>query len=239
MIRLEGVTKTYSLAPRHVGHREKRLTAVQAVDLDVARGEFLVVTGRSGAGKTTLLNLAAGLTRPTHGRIVWGKVDLWRMPDTQRSRLRNRRLGFVFQFESLLPSLTAAENVALTTAFGTHRREPGIHERAGELLRMVGLADRQDAYPRQLSAGQQQRVVIARSLINDPEILLADEPTSNLDAETEREVMALFAEIHATRGVTVLMVTHAPQLVPACARLVEMADGAICARRCSHRRGAA
>lgn len=224
MIRLDGVTKTYRLG------KEGMVTAVQAVDLDVARGEFLVVTGRSGAGKTTLLNLVAGLTRPTHGRIVWGDVDLWRLPDAQRSRLRNRRLGFVFQFASLLPSLTAAENVALPTAFGSHRREPGIHERVGELLRMVGLVDRRDAYPRQLSAGQQQRVVIARSLIHDPEMLLADEPTSNLDAETEREMMALFAEIHATRGVTVLMVTHAPQLVPDCARLVEMADGAICAR---------
>jgi ABC-type lipoprotein export system ATPase subunit len=224
MVRLDGVTKTYPLG------REKMVTAVQAVDLDIARGEFLTITGRSGAGKTTLLNLAAGLTRPTHGRIVWGDMDLWRMPDAQRSRLRSRRLGFVFQFASLLPSLTVAENMVLPTAFGSHRRELAVYERAGELLRMVGLADRRDAYPRQLSAGQQQRVVIARSLVNDPEMLLADEPTSNLDAETEREMMALFTEIHATRGVTVLMVTHAPQLVPACARLVEMADGAICAR---------
>jgi ABC-type lipoprotein export system ATPase subunit len=224
MIRLDGVTKTYPIG------KDRMVTAVQAVDLDVSRGEFLVITGRSGAGKTTLLNLAAGLTRPTRGRIAWGGVDLWQMPDAQRSRLRNRRLGFVFQFASLLPSLTVAENVVLPTAFGSHRREPGVHERADELLRMVGLADRRDAYPHQLSAGQQQRVVIARSLVNDPEMLLTDEPTSNLDAETEREMMALFAEIHVTQGVTVLMVTHAPQLVPGCARLVEMADGAIRAR---------
>jgi ABC-type lipoprotein export system ATPase subunit len=223
MIRLDGVTKTYRLG------KERMVTAVQAVDLDVARGEFLVVTGRSGAGKTTLLNLVGGLTRPTGGRIVWDDVDFWQMPDGQRSRLRNRRLGFVFQFASLLPSLTVAENVALPTAFGARGREPSLHARVGELLQMVGLADKRDAYPAQLSAGQQQRVVIARSLINDPEVLLADEPTSNLDEETEREMMALFAEIRAAREVTVLMVTHAPQLVPGSARLVEMAGGAICA----------
>jgi putative ABC transport system ATP-binding protein len=224
MIRLEEVTKTYPLG------REKVVTAVQSVDLDVARGEFLAITGRSGAGKTTLLNLVAGLTRPSQGRIAWGEVDLWRLPDAQRSRLRNRRLGFVFQFPSLLSSLTVAENVALPTVFGSPHRQSTVHRRTDELLQMVGLADRRDAYPRQLSAGQQQRAVIARSLIVEPEMLLADEPTSNLDAGTEREMMALFAEIHATQGVTVLMVTHAPQLVPACARLVEMAEGVILAR---------
>jgi ABC-type lipoprotein export system ATPase subunit len=221
MLRMDGVTKTYPL------HQENPLIAVQAVDLDIMEGEFVAITGRSGAGKTTLLNLAAGLIQPSLGRILWDDVDLWQLSDTQRSRLRNRRLGFVFQFASLLPSLTIAENVILPTAFGSRRREQGTDKRVAELLQWVGLADKRDTYPRQLSAGQLQRAVIARSLINEPEIVLADEPTTNLDVETEHDMMALFTEIHATRGVTVIMVTHALQLIPVYARLVEMADGAI------------
>jgi putative ABC transport system ATP-binding protein len=221
MIRIDAATKTYALGS------SVELTAIRDVDLEVARGEFLVITGRSGAGKTTLLNLAAGLTRPTSGRVLWDGADLWAMADAQRSALRNRQIGFVFQFPSLLPSLTVLENVVLPTAFGPDRRNPDISQRAVKLLQRVGLAERRYAYPRQLSAGQQQRVVIARALINRPQVLLADEPTSNLDAETEREIMELFGEIQATGEVTVLMVTHAPHLVPQASRVVEMAGGVL------------
>jgi putative ABC transport system ATP-binding protein len=221
MIRIEAATKTY--APRNGAE----ITALRDVDLEVARGEFLVITGRSGAGKTTLLNLVAGLTRPTSGRVLWEGANLWALADAQRSALRNRQIGFVFQFPSLIPSLTVLENVVLPTAFGPDRRDPAILERAAALLQRVGLADRRYACPRQLSAGQQQRVVIARALINQPQVLLADEPTSNLDAETEREIMELFGEIQATGELTVLMVTHAPYLVPQASRVVEMAGGVL------------
>jgi putative ABC transport system ATP-binding protein len=221
MIRIEAATKTY--APRSGAE----ITALRNVDLEVARGEFMVITGRSGAGKTTLLNLVAGLTRPTSGRVLWNGADLWALADAQRSALRNRQIGFVFQFPSLLPSLTVLENVVLPTAFGPDRRSPAISERAAKLLQRVGLADRRHAYPRQLSAGQQQRVVIARALINRPQVLLADEPTSNLDAETEREIMDLFGEIQAPGELTVLMVTHAPHLVPQASRVIEMAGGVL------------
>jgi putative ABC transport system ATP-binding protein len=221
MIRVEAATKTY--APRNGAE----ITALRDVNLEVARGEFLVITGRSGVGKTTLLNLVAGLTRPTSGRVLWDGADLWALGDARRSALRNRQIGFVFQFPSQLPSLTVLENVILPTAFGPNRRDPDIPGRAIRLLQQVGMADRRYAYPRQLSAGQQQRVVIARALINRPQVLLADEPTSNLDAETEREIMDLFGEIQATGELTVLMVTHAPHLVPQASRVVEMADGAL------------
>jgi ABC-type lipoprotein export system ATPase subunit len=221
MIRIDAATKTYALGSG------TELTAIRGVDLEVAGGEFLVITGRSGAGKTTLLNLEAGLTRPTSGRVLWNGADLWALDDAHRSALRNQQIGFVFQFPSLLPSLTVLDNVVLPTAFGPNRRNPDIPERAVKLLQRVGLAERRYAYPRQLSAGQQQRVVIARALINHPQVLLADEPTSNLDAETERETMELLGEIQATGELTVLMVTHAPHLVPHASRVVEMAGGVL------------
>jgi putative ABC transport system ATP-binding protein/lipoprotein-releasing system ATP-binding protein len=197
------------------------------VSLEVGRGEFVIITGRSGSGKTTLLNLAAGLARPTSGQVLLEGIDLWSLSDRQQSLLRNRKLGFVFQFPSLLPSLTAVENVGLPTIFGTNHRGPSVNGRAAELLDMVGLSDKLAAYPRQLSAGQQQRVVIARALISQPEVLLADEPTSNLDEQTEKEIMSLFKEIHATTGVTILLVTHTSQLVSYGTRAIQMANGVV------------
>ncbi len=221
MIKIEAATKTYALG------RGVEIAATRDVDLEVARGEFLVITGRSGAGKTTLLNLISGLTRPTSGRVLWNGMDLWALDDAHRSVLRNRQLGFVFQFPSLLPSFTVLENVVLPTAFGSNRRDPNVPGQAAALLQRVGMAGRRNAYPRQLSAGQQQRVVIARALINCPEVLLADEPTGNLDAETEREIIELFGELQATGELTALMVTHAPHLVPQASRVVEMAGGVL------------
>jgi ABC-type lipoprotein export system ATPase subunit len=221
MISLSQVSKKYSIG------KETTITAARGIDLKVGRGECLVITGRSGAGKTTLLNLVAGLTRPTAGRISWDGVDLWRMPDRQRSLWRNRTIGFVFQFPSLLPSLSVLENVVLPATFGSNRRRPQVYERADTLLRTVGLSDRSAAYPRHLSAGEQQRVVIARSLINQPEVLLADEPTSDLDEQTEKEIMELFQKVHATAGITILMVTHATRLVTYGTRAIEIAGGII------------
>jgi ABC-type lipoprotein export system ATPase subunit len=220
MISLQKITKTYEVARQHP------VTAVNAVDLEVQKGEFVMITGRSGSGKTTLLNLAAGLTTPTSGKTLVDGVDLWTLSDGERSSLRNRKLGFVFQFPSLMPTLTVLENVVLPTTFGADGREDAP-ERALELLQTVGLAEKVSAYPRQLSAGQQQRVVLARSLINRPEVLLADEPSSNLDERTEQEIMLLFKDVHARTGVTILMVTHTSQLVSYGTRAIEMAGGSI------------
>jgi ABC-type lipoprotein export system ATPase subunit len=221
MIRLENVTKVYDLG------KLAKVTAAREVNLEIDRGEFVAIVGRSGSGKTTVLNLAAGLTRPTQGRVTLDGIDLWKLSDKEQSRLRNERIGFVFQFPSLLPTLTVIENVILPTTFGAGAAKTGARSRAAELLERVGLTDKINVYPRQLSAGQQQRVVIARALINKPEMLLADEPTSNLDERTEMEIVALFRELHLTLGVTVVLVTHTRQLVSAGMRAIEMADGRI------------
>jgi ABC-type lipoprotein export system ATPase subunit len=225
MIRLEEVAKIYRLGA------ERRVTAVRSANLHVEQGEFLIITGRSGSGKTTLLNLIAGLTPPTSGRVLFEGVDLWGLGDGQRSQLRNQKIGFVFQFPSLLPALTALENVSLPTLFSTNGARAGTQTRAAELLETVGLGEKLNAFPRQLSAGQQQRVVIARALFNRPEVLLADEPTSDLDERTELEIMDLFQEIHTETGVTILMVTHTTQLVPYGTRAVHMSDGKIAESR--------
>lgn len=221
LLSLDNVSKTYVLA------RENKVAAVHGVTLNVTRGEFLAITGRSGSGKTTLLNLLAGLARPTTGKVLVDGADLWGMPDREQSLLRSRKMGFIFQFPSLIPSLTVLENVVLPTVFGGNHGGSDSYGRAAELLATVGLSDKLNAFPRQLSAGQQQRVVIARSLVNRPELLFADEPTSNLDEQTEREIMALLSDIHRKMGVTILFVTHTSQLVGYGTRAVRMAAGAV------------
>ena len=221
MICLRSITKTYEMG------RYQPIEALKAVELDIARGEFVVITGRSGAGKTTLLNIIAGLARPTSGSVTLNGVDLWRLSDRRLSLLRNRTMGFVFQFPSLLASLSVLQNVVLPVSL-TGKSGTGDHrERACELLATVGLQDRLTSYPRQLSAGQQQRVVIARALINRPEILLADEPSSDLDEETEAEIMTLFRRVHAETGVTIALVTHTKELVSYGTRHIAMASGEI------------
>jgi ABC-type lipoprotein export system ATPase subunit len=201
--------------------------ALRNTDLEIGKGDFAVITGRSGSGKTTLLNLSAGLTRPTSGQVLVGGMDLWDVPDRQRSFYRNQKIGFIFQFPSLLPSLTTLENVAVPTTFGPKLKNGDAFARARDLLRLVGLGDKLDSYPRQLSAGQQQRAVIARSLVNQPAILMADEPTSNLDEQTEKEIMDLLRAIHASRELTVLLVTHTPELRSYGTRWIRMADGSV------------
>jgi putative ABC transport system ATP-binding protein/lipoprotein-releasing system ATP-binding protein len=221
MIQLENISKAYPLS------QENTVSAVQGVSLEIARGEFVVITGRSGSGKTTLLNLIAGLTRPTSGRVSLDGADLWAMTDKQRSAVRNQKIGFVFQFPSLLPSLSTLENVALPSIFNHDGSQSGAYERARGLLETVGLSDKLGAYPRQLSAGQQQRVVVARALLNQPELLLADEPTSDLDEQTETEIMELFRQVHQSSDITIVMVTHSTQLVSYGSRAVRMAAGKI------------
>lgn len=221
MVSLQNVAKTF------LTKDGESVPAVKGVSLAVKKGEFVILTGRSGSGKTTLLNLAAGLTRPTVGEVRLGDVNLWALSDREQSQLRNRKVGFIFQFPSLLPSLTVLENVLLPMTFGRNHGSETSADRAAALLKTVGLEDKVGAYPRQLSAGQQQRVVIARSLINQPEILLADEPTSNLDEQTEREIMEMVRGLHASTGVTILLVTHTSQLIRFGTRAVEMTEGTI------------
>jgi putative ABC transport system ATP-binding protein/lipoprotein-releasing system ATP-binding protein len=221
MIILNNVEKTYDLG------KGNYLTAVKGISLEIQRGEFAMIVGRSGSGKTTLLNLAGGLTRPTAGQVYLDNVDLWKLDDREQSLLRNQKIGFVFQFPSLLPSLTVLENVLVPTLFTRERASNGVHGRAMEMLENVGLVEKVGAYPRQLSAGQQQRVVIARALMNQPEVILADEPTSNLDEKTEMEIMSLFRDLHARLGLTILLVTHTTQLLSAGMHKIEMASGQI------------
>ena len=226
MIELEQVSKTYWMSKENVVH------AVLETSLEIKRGEFLIITGRSGSGKTTLLNLIAGLARPSSGRVFLDGQDLWSLADRQQSLMRNQKIGFIFQFPSLLPSLTALENVILPTIFNKDNKEMG-NARAVELMETVGLKDKLNAFPRQLSAGQQQRVVVARALLNQPDLLLADEPTSDLDEQTETEIMDMFQEIHHTSGITIVLVTHSTQLVRYGSRSIHMAGGMIAGFRIS------
>ncbi len=225
MINLTGVSKVYP------AEKSAAVTAVHDVSLRVDRGEFVVITGRSGSGKTTLLHLIAGLTRPTTGRVTVDDVDIWRLDDGGQARLRSRKLGFIFQFPSLLPSLTVLENVALPTHFADRQAMQARRDRAPELLTLVGLADKLNSYPRQLSAGQQQRVVVARSLINEPQLVLADEPTSDLDEQTEHEIVDLLREVHTRIGVTILLVSHSSELVAYGTRALQMSAGTISSDR--------
>lgn len=220
MIVLKGVTKTYQL-------KNQALDAVIDVNLKVEPGEFVVVTGRSGSGKTTLLNLVAGMVRPTQGEVWVDGVEIEKLNDRQQARFRNQKIGFVFQFASLMPTLTVLENVLLPTIFGSHPQKQAARQRGLALLEEVGLKEKLEAFPNQLSAGQQQRVVITRALINQPEVLLADEPTSNLDEQTEREIMSLIKELHSRTGITVMLVTHSAGLASYGTRSIEMNAGRV------------
>ncbi|MDY6880376.1 MAG: ABC transporter ATP-binding protein [Thermodesulfobacteriota bacterium] len=218
MIELSQVRKIYK--------QKKRVpvTAVAELNLMISPGEFLVITGRSGCGKTTVLNIIAGLARPTSGSLLIDGTDVWTMDDKEISTLRNEKMGFMFQVPSLIPTLTVLDNVVVPTMFTRNENQGDVYERAAEALESVGLSHRLEAYPRYLSAGEEKRVVIARSIINRPPILLADEPTANLDELTERDIMALIEKIHG-EGTTIILVTHHPSLIGYGTRHLTMADG--------------
>jgi ABC-type lipoprotein export system ATPase subunit len=206
MISLVNVTRRYAL------DEHTTIEPVSSVSLEIAKGVLAMIIGRSGCGKTTLLNLMAGLIRPHSGSVVIDGQDLKTMDDKALSIMRSQKMGFVFQFPSLLPALSVIENVMLPEQFAPPERRIGGRERARSLLEKVGVAHRTNAFPRQLSAGEQKRVVIARALINSPQLLLADEPSSDLDEKTEQEIMDLLMGIRA-EGVTTVMVTHSLQLL--------------------------
>jgi len=197
MIRVEALHKRYKGAP-----------VLDGIDWHIESGGFVILTGRSGGGKTTLLSVMGGLTRPDEGRVLIGGVDIWDVSEPELALLRNGKLGFVFQFPSLVSALNVLDNIMLPIAFSG--RDPNQEDRewALALLEMVGVTGKEDQYPSQLSGGQQRRVSIARAMINRPPVLLADEPTGDLDEKSEDEIMRMFQAINR-RGTTVVMVTHA------------------------------
>jgi ABC-type lipoprotein export system ATPase subunit len=201
-----------------------KIDAVRAIDLAVPRGQFAAIVGRSGSGKSSLLAMIGGLSRPTRGAVRIDDTDIWALPDDGLAQFRNRTIGFVFQFASLLPTLRVIDNVALP-ALLARRGARKTYQAAGDLLGELGLADYVDAYPAEISAGEQRRAVIARALINAPSLVLADEPTSDLDEPTEAEIMDRFRELNRNRGVTLIMVTHNLRLAEQADPVLHIADG--------------
>jgi len=216
---LEGVTKVY-------GNGQNAVYALDGVDLAVERGELLVVVGSSGSGKSTLLQLLGGLDRASAGRITLDGADLANTADGDLAELRLRTVGFVFQQFNLIPTLTAAENVELAAApLGLDRR--ALKATAATMLDRVGLGDRDDHLPSELSGGEQQRVAIARALVNEPGVLLADEPTGNLDSETGRQILDLLSELWRESGTTIVLITHDPSIAADAPRVIRLADGKV------------
>jgi len=218
LARLEGLVKVYRKPGSTVA-----VTALRGINLEFAQGEYVAICGHSGSGKSTLLNILGCLDRPTAGRYLLGGQDVSQLNDDALSEIRGRRLGFVFQNFNLIQQLTVLENLEVPLFYqGVPPRERS--ERAQHLIERVGLTDRMHHQPMELSGGQQQRVAIARSLVNDPLLILADEPTGNLDTTTGEVILNLFDQLHA-EGKTILMVTHEADVAARCSRVVTLRDG--------------
>ena len=218
VIEVINVKKIYTLG-------EMEVPILHDINLQVREGDFLAIMGPSGSGKSTLMNLIGFLDRPTEGRIVIKGYDINTLSDKEVARLRGLEIGFVFQVFNLIPRLTALENVELPT-YANSRSGVDVHKRAKDLLKMVGLEDRMHHKPGELSGGQSQRVAIARSLINDPAILLADEPTGNLDSKTGCEILNMFTRLNRD-GRTIVMITHDPEIAGYADRIVLVKDGIV------------
>lgn len=220
LLQAENLVRSFAM-----GHRQ--LDVLRGVSLSVNAGETVAITGKSGAGKSTLLHILGGLDRPTSGRVLFEGKDVYAAGERERSAMRASKIGFVFQAYHLLPELTVRENVLLPSLGlrGAFLRGGKLRSRAMELLAMVGLAERAGHRPNELSGGEQQRVALARALMNEPKLLLADEPTGNLDSHTGDEVLRLLFGLVAERGLTLLMVTHNDDVAVRCGRTVVMRDG--------------
>ena len=219
LIETEALTKTYMLG-------DVTVNALQGVTLTIEKGSFVAIMGASGSGKSTLMNLLGCLDRPTSGRYLLDGVAVEGLDRDQLAEIRNRKIGFVFQNFNLLPRMSAMENVQLPLLYSAGPETDADH-RATEMLAMVGLAGREYSLPTQLSGGQQQRIAIARALINNPEILLADEPTGQLDSHTSVEIMGIFQDLNRKHGITVLVVTHSDEVAAFAGRIITFRDGRI------------
>jgi putative ABC transport system ATP-binding protein len=219
ILKTEKLTKIYSMGKR-------KILALSGVDLNVNKGEFIAIMGPSGSGKTTLLNVLGCLDTPTDGKMVLDGIDVTKLPDKKLYGIRRNEIGFIFQTFNLLPYLNAVENVELPME-GTKKSKSDRRKRARELLQMVGLSGREEHRPHKLSAGEQQRVAIARALANDPAIILADEPTGNLDTENKHEIVRLLGRLNIDQGTTIIMVTHDSQIASHTERILFLNDGKI------------
>ena len=218
LIELRAITKTY-------GQGQAAFQALCGVDLSIAEGDFVAVMGPSGSGKSTLMNILGCLDTPTSGTYILNNKDVSQMHDDELAEIRNKEIGFVFQTFNLMPRTTALNNVALPMIYAGYSKSDR-NKRAKEVLEQVNLADRMDHQPNQLSGGQRQRVAIARALVNKPSIILADEPTGNLDSKTSTEIMKLFGDIHKL-GNTVILVTHEEEIASYANRVIRLRDGMI------------
>jgi putative ABC transport system ATP-binding protein len=221
IIQIRDLCKTYRVGKVDV-------PALRGVDLDVLKGAFLSIIGPSGSGKSTLFHIIGGLTPPTSGKVVVGGKDLSAMTDAERTRMRKRTVGFVFQKFNLLPNLTARDNIAVARYIGGTDAKP--EPEFEEVLRLLGIGDRLDHKPNALSGGEQQRVAIARAIVNHPAILLADEPTGNLDTENSKAVLEVLRDLNRRLGQTILMITHNPEAAAYGDSTVYMRDGRITER---------
>jgi putative ABC transport system ATP-binding protein len=219
IIRLEKIEKHYALGS------EALVRALRGVDLEISAGSYVAIMGPSGSGKSTMLNLLGCLDRPTSGRYFLGGMDVSQMPDDELSEARGKRIGFIFQSYHLIAQLTVIENIQVPLMYQGADLQ-AHHHRCVQLAKLVGLSDRLDHRPFQLSGGQQQRVAIARSLVNDPLMILADEPTGNLDSKTGQEVLGLIDDLNH-RGKTIVLVTHDEKVAARAHRVIHMKDGVI------------
>jgi putative ABC transport system ATP-binding protein len=222
IIEIKDLRKTYRVGKIDV-------PALRGVDLSVAQGEFLSIIGPSGSGKSTLFHIIGGLTPPTSGQVRVADQDLAHMTDAERTRMRKRTLGFVFQKFNLLPNLTARDNIAVARHIAGMNGKPGAEFE--EILKVLGIAGRLDHKPSALSGGEQQRVAIARAIVNHPAILLADEPTGNLDTENSKAVLEILRDLNQRMGQTILMITHNPEAAEYGHSIVQMRDGKIVSHR--------
>lgn len=220
MLSCRDLKKTYATTSGAVA-------ALRGLDLDITAGRFTAVIGRSGSGKSSLMAMIGGLSRPDSGSITVDGTDIWGLGDRDLAAFRNRKIGYVFQFASLLPALRVIDNVALPALLGRALPKPEAYARARELLAHVGLVDHAEAYPSEISAGEQRRAAIARALINRPPILLADEPTADLDEKTEREIMSLLIEVNREARTTLVLVTHNLALAAEAQQVVHIENGRI------------
>jgi len=218
IIQVQGLTKIY-----HVGDVE--VAALRGIDLEIERGEFVAIVGASGSGKSTLFHILGGLTPPTAGKVLIAGKDLAGMTNAERTNLRKTTVGFVFQKYNLLPTLSAEDNIKIVEYIGG--RSTDFTPQFQEVLKLLGILDRMKHKPRALSGGQQQRVAIARGIVNNPAILLADEPTGNLDSENSAAVLKLMQDLNQRTGQTILMITHDPEAASYASRTVHIRDGRI------------